>query len=319
MDISVVIPLYNEEESLGELHSWISKVMSENNFSFEIIFVNDGSTDDSWGVIQKLAAKNQNVKGVRFRKNQGKSNALNVGFGHTQGDVVITMDSDLQDSPEEIPELYRLIKEEGYDLISGWKQKRYDPITKTVPTKLFNWATRRISKIQLHDFNCGLKSYRSDVVKSITVYGEMHRYIPFLAKNVGFNKIGEKVVAHQARKYGVTKFGLDRFINGFLDLATLAMISKFGRRPMHFFGLLGTLMFFISIVSLAIMGGLKLIALGSGHSAPLVADNPWFYIMLSTTIIGSQLFLVGFLAEIVLRQSNKPINYTITETLNISE
>jgi glycosyltransferase involved in cell wall biosynthesis len=319
MDISVVIPLYNEDESLGELYSWISKVMLENNFSFEVIFMNDGSTDNSWGVIQELASKNDNVKGVRFRKNQGKSNALNVGFGHTQGDVVITMDADLQDSPEEIPELYRLIKEDGFDLISGWKQKRYDPITKTLPTKLFNWATRKISKIQLHDFNCGLKSYRSDVVKSITVYGEMHRYIPFLAKNVGFNKIGEKVVSHQARKYGVTKFGLDRFINGFLDLATLAMISKFGRRPMHFFGLLGTLMFFLSIVSLAVMGGLKLYALGVGEKAGLVADNPWFYIMLATTIIGTQLFLIGFLAEIVLRQSNKPTNYTITEMINISE
>jgi glycosyltransferase involved in cell wall biosynthesis len=319
MDISIVIPLYNEEESLGELYAWIAKVMHANNYSYEVIFMNDGSTDNSWGVIQELAKEHENVKGIRFRKNQGKSNALNVGFKHTQGDVVITMDADLQDSPDEIPELYNLIMKDGYDLISGWKQKRYDPITKTLPTKLFNWATRKISKIQLHDFNCGLKSYRSDVVKSITVYGEMHRYIPFLAKNVGFNKIGEKVVEHQARKYGVTKFGLDRFINGFLDLATLAMISKFGRRPMHFFGLLGTLMFFISIVALAVIGGLKMYALSIGDKAALVTDNPWFYIMLTTTIIGTQLFLIGFLAEIVLRQSNKEPNYTITEKLNIAE
>ncbi|MCT4625196.1 MAG: glycosyltransferase family 2 protein [Schleiferiaceae bacterium] len=319
MDISIVIPLYNEEESLGELYAWIAKVMHANNYSYEVIFMNDGSTDNSWGVIQELAKEHENVKGIRFRKNQGKSNALNVGFKHTQGDVVITMDADLQDSPDEIPELYNLIMKDGYDLISGWKQKRYDPITKTLPTKLFNWATRKISKIQLHDFNCGLKSYRSDVVKSITVYGEMHRYIPFLAKNVGYNKIGEKVVEHQARKYGVTKFGLDRFINGFLDLATLAMISKFGRRPMHFFGLLGTLMFFISIVALAVIGGLKMYALSIGDKAALVTDNPWFYIMLTTTIIGTQLFLIGFLAEIVLRQSNKEPNYTITEKLNIAE
>ncbi len=319
MDISVVIPLFNEEESLPELHSWIDRVMVANNYRYEIVFMNDGSTDGSWEVIKNLAAQHKNVKGIKFRKNQGKSNALNVGFKHTLGDVVITMDADLQDSPEEIPELYKLIMEDDFDLISGWKQKRYDPITKTLPTKLFNYATRRISKIQLHDFNCGLKAYKNEVVKSLTVYGEMHRYIPFLAKNQGFNKIGEKVVAHQARKYGVTKFGLDRFINGFLDLATLAMISKFGRRPMHFFGLWGTFMFMFSTVALLVIGGLKLYALSIGDHASLVTDNPWFYIMLTTTILGTQLFLIGFLAEIVLKQSNKPINYTITETFNISD
>ena len=317
MDISVVIPLYNEEESLPELYDWIARVMQANRFSYEVIFVNDGSTDKSWEVIQSLAQKHPEAKGIRFRKNQGKSNGLNVGFKYAQGNVVITMDADLQDSPEEIPELYKMITEEGFDLVSGWKKKRYDPITKTLPTKLFNAATRRISKIKLHDFNCGLKAYKKEVVKSVEVYGEMHRYIPFLAKNVGFNKIGEKVVSHQARKYGSTKFGLDRFVNGFLDLATLAVMSKFGKRPMHFFGTIGAFLFFLSLVALAVLGGWKIWGLKTGNNPGLITENPLFYILLTTLILSAQMFVTGFIAEIVLRNSSRKPNYTLTELVNL--
>lgn len=319
MDVSVVIPLFNEEESLPELFDWIERVMRVNQFSFEVIFVNDGSTDKSWEVIQELGKKHPEAIGVCFRKNQGKSNALNVGFKQAQGDVVITMDADLQDSPEEIPDLYKMITQDGFDLVSGWKKKRYDPISKTIPTKLFNWATRKMSDIKLHDFNCGLKAYRKDVVKSIEVYGEMHRYIPILAKNVGFRKIGEKVVAHQARKYGTTKFGLDRFINGFLDLVTLAVMSRFGRRPMHFFGTMGAFLFFISAIALLLLGGLKLYKLKIGASPGLIADDPWFFIFLTTLILSTQMFVTGFIAELVLRNSTRKTNYTITETVNLEQ
>ena len=317
LDISIVIPLFNEDESLPELTSWIVKVMDREGYAYEIIFVNDGSTDNSWRVIQELSAQNENVKGISFRKNQGKSAGLNQGFKAASGQVVITMDADLQDSPEEIPELRKMILEEGYDLVSGWKQKRYDPWTKTIPTKLFNAATRRISKIKLNDFNCGLKAYRLEVIKNIEVYGEMHRYIPFLAKNKGFDKIGEKVVQHQARKYGKTKFGLDRFINGFLDLATLAVMGKFGRRPMHFFGAAGTLMFILSIILLAILGGYKIWALSAGVEARLITENPLFYLLLVSTIIGVQLFGVGFIAELQLRESNKKHDYTINDKIGL--
>ena len=317
LDISIIIPLFNEDESLPELTSWIVKVMDREGYSYEIIFVNDGSTDNSWPVIQELSAQNENLKGISFRKNQGKSAGLNQGFKAASGQVVITMDADLQDSPEEIPELRKMILEEGYDLVSGWKQKRYDPWTKTIPTKLFNAATRRISKIKLNDFNCGLKAYRLEVIENIEVYGEMHRYIPFLAKNKGFDKIGEKVVQHQARKYGKTKFGLDRFINGFLDLATLAVMGKFGRRPMHFFGAAGTLMFIVSIILLAILGGYKIWALSAGVEARLITENPLFYLLLVSTIIGVQLFGVGFIAELQLRESNKKHDYTINDKIGL--
>lgn len=317
MDISVVVPLFNEEESLPELFAWIERVMHAHSFSYEVIFVNDGSTDRSWDVIADLAAKHPEAKGLRFRKNQGKSNGLNVGFKYAQGDVVITMDADLQDSPEEIPELYRMIKEDGFDLVSGWKKKRYDPISKTIPTKLFNAATRKISKIKLHDFNCGLKAYRNEVVKSIEVYGEMHRYIPFLAKNVGFSKIGEKVVSHQARKYGSTKFGLDRFVNGFLDLATLAVMSRFGKRPMHFFGTIGAFLFLLSFLALAALGAWKIWGLKTGNNPGLITENPLFYILLTSLILSAQMFVTGFLAELTLRSSSRKPNYTLTEIINL--
>lgn len=319
MDISVVIPLYNEEESLKELYDWIARVMESNRFSFEVVFVDDGSTDSSWEVVTDLAKSDGRVKAIRFRRNHGKSPGLNVGFGAASGDVIITMDADLQDSPDEIPELYKLIKEEDYDLISGWKRKRYDPISKTIPTKLFNWATRKMSGIHLHDFNCGLKSYKKDVVKNIEVSGEMHRYIPFLAKNAGFRKIGEKVVAHQARKYGTTKFGWERFINGFLDLVTLAFVSKFGKRPMHFFGLYGTLMFVFGFFAALYLGVDKLYSMSIGQKARLVTDNSWFYISLTTMILGTQMFLAGFLGEIMIRNSSRPQEYTIGEKLNFEE
>jgi len=319
LDLSIVIPLFNEDESLPELTDWIAKVMEREGYSYEIIFVNDGSTDNSWEVIKQLRGKNEAVKAISFRKNQGKSAGLNQGFKAASGQVVITMDADLQDSPEEIPELRRMILEDGYDLVSGWKQKRYDPLSKTIPTKLFNAATRRISKIQLNDFNCGLKAYRLEVVHNIEVYGEMHRYIPFLAKNKGFDKIGEKVVQHQARKYGSTKFGLDRFINGFLDLATLGVMGKFGRRPMHFFGAGGTLMFVISALLLAYLGGYKLWALGAGVEVRLITENPLFYILLVLNIIGVQLFGVGFIAELLLRNSSKKIDYTVNHKIGWDE
>ena len=317
LDLSIVIPLFNEDESLPELTDWIARVMDREGFSYEIIFVNDGSTDNSWQVIQELSAKHPQVKAISFRRNQGKSAGLNQGFKAASGQVVITMDADLQDSPEEIPELRKMIVKDGYDLVSGWKQKRYDPITKTLPTKLFNAATRKISKIQLNDFNCGLKAYRLEVVHNIEVYGEMHRYIPFLAKNKGFTRIGEKVVQHQARKYGTTKFGLDRFVNGFLDLGTLAIMGKFGRRPMHFFGAAGSLMFVLSVALLAYLGGFKLYALSQGLEARLITENPLFYILLTLTILGMQLFGVGFIAELLLRESTKKHDYTIDATIGL--
>lgn len=317
MDLSLVIPLYNEDESLRELYSWICRVGEAEKLDFEIIFVNDGSTDESRKVLNDLSKDDQRVKVISFRRNHGKSAGLNVGFAAAQGDVVITMDADLQDSPEEIPGLMRMINEEGFDLVSGWKKKRYDPISKTIPTKFYNWATRRISKIKLHDFNCGLKAYKNEVIKAVNVQGEMHRYIPVLAKNAGFSKIGEKVVQHQARKYGTTKFGLSRFINGPLDLLTLAFVSKFSKRPMHFFGLYGTLMMIFGFLAALYIGIEKLVALQMGEKAALVTSNPFFYISLATMVIGVQLFLAGFLAELVIRNSNKPVEYTIDERINL--
>lgn len=313
-DISVVVPLYNEAESLPELEAWIARVMADNNFTYEIIFVNDGSTDDSWEVIRHLSEANPNVHGVCFRRNYGKSPALNTGFARARGSVVITMDADLQDSPDEIPELYRMITREGYDLVSGWKQKRYDPLSKTIPTKLFNATARRVSGIKnLHDFNCGLKAYRNKVVKHIEVYGDMHRYIPYLAKNAGFTRIGEKVVHHQARKYGTSKFGLDRFVNGYLDLATLWFTGKFGAKPMHFFGLLGSLMFFIGLVAVIAVGAIKLYNMYHGNHYSLVTDSPYFYISLTTMILGTQLFLAGFVGELVVRNSPRRNDYEIDQ------
>ena len=317
LDLSIVIPLFNEEESLPELTDWIAQVMERESYSYEIIFVNDGSTDNSWSVIEGLRQRNPHVKAISFRKNQGKSAGLNQGFKACTGEVVVTMDADLQDSPEELPELRRMILEDHYDLVSGWKQKRYDPITKTLPTKLFNAATRRISKIKLNDFNCGLKAYRLEVVQNVEIYGEMHRYIPFLAKNKGFDRIGEKVVQHQARKYGTTKFGLDRFVNGFLDLGTLAIMGKFGRRPMHFFGAAGSLMFLLSVVLLAYLGGFKLYSLSQGMEVGLITENPLFYILLTLTILGVQLFAVGFMSELLLRVSTKKHDYTVDAKIGL--
>jgi len=312
MDISVIVPLYNEAESLPELHAWIKRVMDEHHFSYEILFVNDGSTDDSWKVIEALHAANPEVKGIKFRRNYGKSPALYCGFDRAEGDVVITMDADLQDSPDEIPELYRMITKDGYGLVSGYKQKRYDPLSKTIPTKLFNATARKVSGIKnLHDFNCGLKAYRKEVVKNIEVYGEMHRYIPYLAKNAGFTKIGEKVVQHQARKYGVTKFGLNRFVNGYLDLMTLWFLSKFGVKPMHFFGLWGSVMFIICFLCVIFIGANKLYSLANGIPARLITDSPYFYLTLVGMILGVQMFLTGFLGEIVSRNSQERNNYKI--------
>lgn len=315
MDISVVVPLYNEEESLPELMAWIDKVMSENKFSYEVIFVDDGSTDTSWQVITNLKETFSAVKGIKFRRNYGKSAALNVGFEAVQGEVVITMDADLQDSPDEIPSLYKRIKEEQYDLVSGWKAKRYDPITKTIPTKLFNAATRKMSGIQLNDFNCGLKAYRLDVVKTIEVYGEMHRYIPVIAKWAGFTKIGEQVVEHRARKYGTTKFGLSRFINGFLDLLTIFFVGKFGKRPMHFFGAIGALSVFIGTIMAIWLIGIKLYHIAVGSSYREVTDQPLFYLALTAIIIGTQLFLAGFIGELVTRNATERNNYLIEKEL----
>jgi glycosyltransferase involved in cell wall biosynthesis len=318
MDISLVIPLLNEEESLPELYEWIKRVVDQHGYSYEIVFVDDGSKDNSWKVISELAQKDPNVKAIKFRRNYGKSPALHVGFDAAEGDVVITMDADLQDSPDEIPELYRLIKEEKYDLVSGWKQKRYDnALTKNIPSKLYNWTNRKISGIQLHDMNCGLKAYRRDVIKAIEVYGEMHRFIPVLAKNAGFSKIGEKVVQHQARKYGVSKFGWDRFINGFLDLLTITFISRFGKRPMHLFGLLGTLMFFIGfVVTLWILGD-KAIHLINGTPAPKVAENSFFFVALTSMVLGTMLFLAGFIGELILRNSPVRNNYLLEKKINL--
>lgn len=319
MQISVVIPLLNEDESLPELHEWIARVMKANDLSHEVIFIDDGSKDKSWQVIEQLAAKDPHVKAIKFRRNYGKSAALHVGFEAAQGDVVITMDADLQDSPDEIPDLYKMITQDGFDLVSGYKQKRHDPISKTIPTKLFNWATRKMSGIKLRDFNCGLKAYKKDVVKSIEVYGEMHRYIPVIAKWAGFAKIGEKVVMHRERKYGHTKFGLERFINGFLDLLTITFISKFGKRPMHFFGPFGTLMFAIGFLSAAWLGVEKLITVLHNQRAPLVTSNPWFFIALTCMVLGTLLFLTGFIGELILRNSSVRNNYLLEKKVGLGE
>lgn len=316
MDISVVIPLLNEEESLRELSQWIAKVMAENNFSYEVIFIDDGSTDGSWKVINELAETGQNIKAIRFLRNYGKSQALHAGFAKAEGDVVITMDADLQDNPGEIPDLYNMVTAQGYDLVSGWKKKRYDSVvSKNLPSKLFNWAARKTSGVKLNDFNCGLKAYKNVVVKNIEVSGEMHRYIPVLAKNAGFGNIGEKVVLHQARKYGSTKFGMERFINGFLDLITIWFLSRFGKRPMHLFGALGAIMFMIGMLSAVYIGVMKLVKLYSHEPAILVTDNPWFYIALTTMVLGTQLFLAGFLGEIILRTKSNEGRYKISETI----
>lgn len=316
MDISVIIPLYNEEESLPELYSWIARVMKDNGYSYEVIFVNDGSTDNSWKVIEELSRKADEVKGIKFRRNYGKSPALYCGFKEAKGNVVITMDADLQDSPDEIPELYRMITEDGYDLVSGYKQKRYDPLSKTIPTKLFNATARKISGIHnLHDFNCGLKAYRSEVVKNIEVYGEMHRYIPYIAKNAGFDKIGEKVVHHQTRKYGKSKFGLNRFFNGYLDLITLWFLNNFGKKPMHVFGFLGTIVFLIGLISAMIIGAEKLWCLSNGVPQRLVTESPYFYIALTMMMIGTQLFLTGFIGDLVSRTSQTRNDYQIEKML----
>ena len=317
MDISVVIPLFNEEESLKELYDWIASMMQSNRFLYEVIFIDDGSTDSSWNVIEEISQKSSHVKGIRFQKNFGKSQALHAGFQIAVGNVVITMDADLQDSPDEIPELYKLITEGNFDLVSGWKKKRYDNIiAKNIPSKLFNWAARKTSGLDLHDFNCGLKAYKNIVVKTVKVRGEMHRYIPVLAKNKGFLNIGEKIVQHQARKYGETKFGMSRFINGFLDLITISFLSKFGKRPMHFFGLWGTLMFIFGFFSAGYLGVSKLYKISQGMKAILVTDNPWFYISMVSMILGTQLFLAGFIGELILKNKEAGNYYTIKEKLN---
>lgn len=316
MDISVIIPLYNEAESLPELAAWIERVMEENKFTYEIIFINDGSTDNSWEVIENLSKENSCIHGIKFRRNYGKSPALYCGFERAQGDVVITMDADLQDSPDEIPELYRMITKDGYDLVSGYKQKRYDPLSKTIPTKLFNATARLVSGIKnLHDFNCGLKAYRNEVVKSIEVYGDMHRYIPYLAKNAGYNRIGELVVHHQARKYGSSKFGISRFFHGYLDLMSLWFLSRFSYRPMHIFGFWGTLMFFIGFIAAFIVGANKLYAMSQGLAYRLVTDSPYFYLALTMMILGTQLFLTGFLAELISRTSQERNKYNIAKEI----
>lgn len=311
MDISIVIPLFNEEESLPELCSWIEKVMNKNNYSYEVFLIDDGSKDSSWQVIEELSVKNSSIKGVKFRRNYGKSAALNIGFQKASGDVVITMDADLQDSPDEIPALYEKIMKENFDLVSGWKQKRYDPLSKTIPTKLFNWAARKASGIYLHDFNCGLKSYKNTVVKSVEVHGEMHRYIPVLAKWAGFANITEQVVEHQSRKYGETKFGLERFVNGFLDLLTITFVTRFGKKPMHFFGVIGTLMFMLGFGIFGFIVIEKLYAISNSIQAKNIADMSIFYIALTSMIIGVQLFLAGFISEMISRSSNDRNNYQI--------
>lgn len=314
MQISIVIPLLNEEESLSELYQWLAKVLTINRLSYEIIFVDDGSTDGSWRVIMQLAEKDAQVRGIRFLRNYGKSQALHAGFKAAEGEVVITMDADLQDSPDEIPALYEMITKDNYDLVSGWKKKRYDSVlAKNLPSKLFNWAARKTSGLTLHDFNCGLKAYKKEVIKNVEVSGEMHRYIPVLAKNAGFNRITEKVVQHQARKYGVTKFGMSRFINGFLDLITISFLSHFGKRPMHFFGALGVLMFFIGFLFSAYLGIDKLFINPNGR---LIADRPQFYLALTTMLIGTQFFIAGFLGEIILKTKNSEERYKISELVN---
>ncbi|MDD5184703.1 MAG: glycosyltransferase family 2 protein [Paludibacter sp.] len=316
MDISVIVPLYNEEESLPKLFEWIERVMKENKFSFEVIFVNDGSSDKSWEVIESLQSKSPSVRGIKFRHNYGKSPALYCGFHAAQGDVVITMDADLQDSPDEIPALFAMIKNEDFDLVSGWKKKRYDSkLTKNIPSKLYNATARKVTGLKLHDMNCGLKAYRNDVIKNIEVYGEMHRYIPFLAKNAGFTRIGEKVVEHRKREFGETKFGLSRFVNGYLDLMTLWFLSKFGKKPMHFFGLYGSLMFLLGFLAVLAVGANKLIAIIEHVKAPLVTDSPYFYLSMLAMMLGTQLFLTGFLGEIVARNSTERNNYQIEKEI----
>ena len=317
MDISIVIPLYNEAESLPELFAWIERVMEQHHFSHEVIFVNDGSTDDSWKVIEELKTAHPDiVQGIKFRRNYGKSPALYCGFAKAQGEVVITMDADLQDSPDEIPELYKMIREDGFDLVSGWKKKRYDSkLTKNLPSKLFNATARAITGIKLHDMNCGLKAYRKDVIKNIEVYGEMHRYIPYLAKNAGFEKIGEKVVQHQKRLYGTSKFGLNRFVHGYLDLMSLWFLSKFGKQPMYFFGLIGSLLFILGFIAVVVIGVMKLSALAKGVPAPLITDIPYFYLALTCILLGTQLFLSGFIAELISRNSSERNRYIIEKEI----
>ncbi|WP_296144934.1 glycosyltransferase family 2 protein [uncultured Flavobacterium sp.] len=315
MNLSIIIPLLNEEESLRELEQWIEKVMVANNFSYEVIFIDDGSTDNSWPIIETLSHENPNIKGIRFLRNYGKSQALHAGFAKAKGDVIITMDADLQDSPDEIPELFSMIKEQHFDLVSGWKKKRFDSVvSKNLPSKLFNWAARKTSGVELNDFNCGLKAYKKEVVKNIEVSGEMHRYIPLLAKNAGFSKIGEKIVIHQARKYGSTKFGMERFINGFLDLITIWFLSRFGKRPMHLFGALGSIMFIIGFVLSFYLGFDKLFINTSGR---LITEKPIFYIALTTMVLGTQLFLAGFLGEIILRTKNNEERYKVSKEINL--
>lgn len=315
MDISIVVPAFNEEESLPELTAWIDRVMQAHDFDYEVLIIDDGSTDDTWGVTEQLHQANPRIKGFKFQRNYGKSPALHTGFKHATGRVVITMDADLQDSPDEIPELYRMIVEEGFDLVSGWKKKRHDPLGKTLPSKFFNWVTRKVSGIYLHDFNCGLKAYKLRVVKSIEVYGDMHRHMPLLAKWAGFGKIGEKVVEHRARKYGYSKFGVARLITGFLDLLSLLFVGKFGRRPMHFFGTMGTLMFLVGLGSTLYIGISKLISLSRNIPAILVANNPWFYIGLTAMVLGTLLFLTGFLAELIARSASDRNVYLVEKEL----
>lgn len=316
MDISVIVPLYNEAESLPELFDWIDRVMVENGYDYEVIFVNDGSTDGSWGVIRGLRERSERVRAIRFRRNYGKSPALYCGFEMAQGDVVVTLDADLQDSPDEIPGLYRMVMEEGYDLVSGWKKKRYDnALTKNLPSKLYNATARRVTGLKLHDMNCGIKAYRNEVVKNIEVYGEMHRYIPYLAKNAGYTNIGEKVVVHRRRQYGKSKFGLERFVNGYLDLFSLSFLNRFGKQPMHFFGLWGTVMFVIGFIAILAVGVVKLVALSRCVPAPLVTDTPYFYIALTMMILGTQMFLSGFVGELVSRSDANRNRYQIAERI----
>jgi len=316
MDISIIVPLYNEEESLPKLFEWIERVMNENKFSYEVVFVNDGSTDKSWEVVEALQKQSENVRGIKFRHNYGKSPALYCGFRAAQGDVVITMDADLQDSPDEIPELFEMVKNQNYDLVSGWKKKRYDSkLTKNIPSKIYNATARKVTGLKLHDMNCGLKAYRNDVVKNIEVYGEMHRYIPYLAKNAGFTSIGEKVVEHRKREFGETKFGLSRFVNGYLDLISLWFLSKFGKKPMHFFGLYGSIMFLLGFLAVIAVGANKLVAIIEHVKAPLVTDSPYFYLAMLAMMLGTQLFLAGFVGEIVARNSTERNNYKIEKEI----
>jgi len=316
MDISIIVPLYNEEESLPKLFEWIERVMTENKFSYEVVFVNDGSTDKSWEVVESLKKQSENVRGIKFRHNYGKSPALYCGFRAAQGDVVITMDADLQDSPDEIPELFEMVKNQNYDLVSGWKKKRYDSkLTKNIPSKLYNATARKVTGLKLHDMNCGLKAYRNEVVKNIEVYGEMHRYIPYLAKNAGFTSIGEKVVEHRKREFGETKFGLSRFVNGYLDLISLWFLSKFGKKPMHFFGLYGSVMFLLGFLAVIAVGANKLVAIIEHVKAPLVTDSPYFYLAMLAMMLGTQLFLAGFVGEIVARNSTERNNYKIEKEI----